>query len=53
MPPACSTTGRSVPETLGATRDAATTRMDDAASHMGDVASHADDDTNRRYGRRP
>ena len=40
--------GRSVPETLGATRrDDATTRMDDAASHIGDVATHADDDTNR------
>ena len=39
--------GRSVPETLGATRrDDATTRMDVAASHIGDVATHAEDDTN-------
>ena len=40
--------GRSVLETLGATRrDDATTRMDDAASHIGDVSTQADDDTNR------
>ena len=40
--------GRSIPETLGATRrDDATTRMDDAASHIGDVATHANDNTNR------
>ena len=40
--------GRSVPETLGATRrDDATTGMDDAASHIGDVATHANDDTNQ------
>ena len=37
--------GRSVPETLGATRrDDATTRMDDAASHNGVVSTHADDE---------
>ena len=40
--------GRSVPETLEASRrDDATTRMDDAASHIGDVATHADEHTNR------
>ena len=40
--------GRSVPETLGATRrDEATTRMDDAASHIGDVATDEDVGTNR------
>ena len=40
--------GRSVPETLGATRrDDATTHMDDAASQIGDAAPHAEDDTNR------
>ena len=42
--------GRSVPETLGATRrDEATTRMDDAASHIGDVATDEDVGTNRTY----
>ena len=41
--------GRSVPETLGATRrDDATTRMDDAASHIGDVSTHADDERTER-----
>ena len=41
--------GRSVPETLGATRrDDATTRMDDAASHIGDISTHADDERTER-----
>ena len=40
--------GRAVPETLGATKDDATTRTDDVASHIGDIATHADYDTNRK-----
>ena len=41
--------GRSVPETLGATRrDDDTTRMDDAASHIGDISTHADDERTER-----
>ena len=41
--------GRSVPETLGATRrNDDTTRMDNDASHIGDVSTHADDERTER-----